>query len=150
VGSLAAPPSPPPSELAARHDEAMDDDFNTAATIGHLYEAAVQVNKLLDDPKSAPKDLRAATVTALRRDLRAVGDTLGILRRPPADFLLARRGRLCVRRRIDPAAVEARIADRTAARKAKDFARADQVRAELRVQGIELMDTAAGTSWRVL
>jgi len=54
-----------------------------------------------------------------------------------------------LRRKIDRAAVEARIADRTAARVAKDFQRADEIRAELRGTGVELMDTPAGTTWRV-
>jgi len=65
------------------------------------------------------------------------------------EFLLARRDRLCIRRNLDRAVVEARIADRTAARAAKDFKRADEIRAELKVTGVELMDTPAGTTWRV-
>ncbi len=149
VGALKAPPSPPPSAFATRCDEAMDDDFNTAAAIGHLYEAAVLANKLLDEPKSVPKDERASTLTALGRDMRRVSETLGILRRPPAQFLVARRDRLCARRGIDATAVEARIAERVAARAAKDFTRADEIRAELKQQAVELMDTPAGTTWRV-
>ena len=145
-----AAPTPPPSELAQRAGEAMDDDFNTAAAIGHLYDAAVQANKLIDDPKSAPKDVRVVTLTALARDVRCVGETLGILRRPPSEFLLARRGRLCVRRAIDAAAVEAQITNRVAARAAKDFTRADEIRAQLRAVGVELMDGPTGTSWRVV
>jgi cysteinyl-tRNA synthetase len=79
-----------------------------------------------------------------------VGATLGLLQRPAAEFLLARRARLCVRRHIDPAAVDARIADRAAARSAREFARADEIRTELRTRGIELMDTPTGTTWRVV
>ena len=58
--------------------------------------------------------------------------------------------RLCARRNIDPGAVEARIAERAAARAAKDFARADEIRKALQATGIELMDTRAGTTWRVV
>ena len=47
--------------------EAMDDDFNTAAAIGQLYEAFVLANKLLEDPKAAPKDVRRRTLVRLRR-----------------------------------------------------------------------------------
>ena len=88
----------------------MDDDFNTAAAIGQLYEAFVLANKLLDDPKAAPKDVRRRTLARLRRDLLKCGETLGIFQRDPAAFLLARRDRQCVRRGIDAAAVEAQIA----------------------------------------
>jgi len=140
---------PPPSELAKNAGVAMDDDFNSAAAIGHLYDAFVLANKLLDDAKAMPKPERQAALAAIARDARGVGATLGIMRRPPAEFLLARRDRLCRRRKIDPAAVEARIAERQSARAAKDFGRADEIRAGLKEVGVELMDTPTGTTWRV-
>jgi len=140
----------PPSELAIHVGAAMEDDFNTAAAIGHLYDAFVLSNKLLDDAKAMPKPQRQQTLAAIARDARGIGETLGIMRRPPAEFLLARRGRLCARRGIDPAAVEAKIAERSAARAAKDFGRADELRAELKTTGVELMDGPTGTAWRVI
>jgi cysteinyl-tRNA synthetase len=140
----------PPSELAIHVGSAMEDDFNTAAAIGHLYDAFVLSNKLLDDAKALPKPQRQQTLAAIARDARGIGETLGIMRRPPAEFLLARRGRLCARRGIDPAAVEAKIAERSAARVAKDFGRADELRAELKTTGVDLMDGPTGTAWRVI
>jgi cysteinyl-tRNA synthetase len=149
--------APEPGEVVAPADrtlaafrEAMDDDFNTAAAVGHLYDSFVLANKLLDEPKAAAKDVRRRTLARLRHDLGACGHTLGIFQRPAAEFLLARRTRLCARRNIDAAAVEARITERAAARAAKDFARADDIRKALKETGIELMDTPAGTTWRVV
>jgi cysteinyl-tRNA synthetase len=149
AGVNGLPETVPPSDLAKQAGEALDDDFNSAAVIGHLYDAFVLANKLLDDAKAMPKPQRQQTLSALARDARAVGATLGIMLRPPSDFLLARRDRLCVRRKIDRAGVEARIAERTAARVGKDFKRADELRAVLKETGVELMDTPAGTTWRV-
>jgi cysteinyl-tRNA synthetase len=146
---LAGEVVPPADRTLAAFREAMDDDFNTAAAVGHLYDSFVLANKLLDEPKSAPKDVRRRTLARLRRDLAACGETLGVFRRPPAEFLLARRGRQCVRLGIDPGSVEARIAERAAARAAKDFARADEIREALKDARVELMDTPAGTTWRV-
>ena len=113
----------------------MDDDFNTAAALGHLYEAFVLANKLLDEPKAAAKDVRRRTLARLRRDLLKCGETLGIFQREPAAFLTARRERLCARRGIDAGAVEAQIQERAAARAAKDFARADDIRASSASRG---------------
>jgi cysteinyl-tRNA synthetase len=141
---------PPADRTLAAFGEAMDDDFNTAAAIGQLYEAFVLANKLLDEPQAAAKDVRRRTLVRLRRDLAKCGQTLGIFQREPAAFLTAYRGRLCARRGIDPAAVESRIGERAAARAAKDFARADQIRKDLQATGVELMDTPAGTTWRVV
>jgi cysteinyl-tRNA synthetase len=130
--------------------EAMDDDFNAAAAIGHLYDAFVLANRLLEDPKAAAKDVRRRTLARLRQDLLKCGETLGIFQRDPAVFLLARRDRQCARLGIDASAVEARIQERAAARAAKDFARADEIRQQLRAQRIELMDGPTGTTWRVV
>src|SRR5262249_38800446 len=121
----------------------------TAAALGHLYDAFVLANKLLDEPKAAAKDVRRRTLARLRSDVLACGETLGIFRRPPATFLVARRTRLCARRKIDPAAAAPRVAERAAARAAKAFARADEIRKTLAESSIELMDTPAGTTWRV-
>jgi len=71
------------------------------------------------------------------------------MRRPPADFLMGRRTRLCQRRKIDAQAVEASIVERTQARADKNFQRADEIRATLKTQGVELMDGPKGTTWRV-
>ncbi len=49
---------------------------------------------------------------------------------------------------LDRSRIEGLIAERAAAKKARDFARADQIRAELAGQGIVLEDSAAGTTWR--
>ncbi len=143
------PADPLPSGFINAYRAAMDDDFNTAAAIGHLYDTFVQANTLLDDPKSAPKPERAARLIAIARDVRAAGATLGILQRDPKAFLLQRRERLCLQRKIDPAEIEQQIADRLAARRDKDFARADAIRDALVGRSIELMDSPDGTVWRV-
>ncbi|HEX3904169.1 MAG TPA: cysteine--tRNA ligase [Polyangia bacterium] len=139
----------PADQTISAFREAMDDDFNTAAAIGHLSDAFLLANKLLDEPAAAAKDVRRRTLARLRKDLAACGATLGIFQRPPSAFLDAYRLRLCARRGIEPAAVEARIGERAAARKAKDFASGDAIRRTLQELGVELMDTPAGTTWRV-
>jgi cysteinyl-tRNA synthetase len=130
--------------------EALMDDFNTPVAVAALGEAAKLANKLLDEGKGIPKDVRRRSLRALERDLRDVGQrALGILARDPAQFLIDRRGRLAARRRIDVAAVEHLMAARTAARAAKDFARADGLRDELAALGVEVLDTPRGAEWRV-
>ncbi len=151
IRAVASPPvDPPPADFLAAFDQGMDDDFNTAIAVAEIHEACALANKLLDDPKAAARNARPAILVALVRDLRAAGATLGILLRPPEQFLLARRDRLCARRGIDAAAVAVRIGQRVAARAAKDFARADEIRAALKAEGVEVMDSPAGSTWRVL
>jgi cysteinyl-tRNA synthetase len=139
----------PAAGFRERFLDALDDDINTAAALGLTSELLTLANKLLDQPKSAAKDVRRRTLEATRDGLDLVSEVLGVFGQPPAAFLERRRARLSALRGIDPAQIDARIAERDQARREKDFARADAIRQELAAIGVELMDGAAGTGWRV-
>ena len=145
--------------------EALADDFNAPVVVAAIGEAAKLANKLLDEGKGIDKQVRRRTLARIARDLRSVGPALGILLALPATYLARRRARLCRPHRtlsrvpdaaplpswrgVDPAEVERRLGERAAARTAKDFTRADAIRAELAARGIEVLDTPSGTDWRV-
>ena len=129
---------------------ALADDFNAPLVVAALYEAATLANRLLDEPKGIDKAVRRRTLARLARDLRAVGDALGVFAADPATYLAERRARLVKRRGIDLGAVERLLAARTTARTAKDFARSDAIRGELAALGVQLHDTPRGTEWSVL
>jgi cysteinyl-tRNA synthetase len=97
-------------------------------------------NKLLD---------ARSPVGGAAGELRRAGEALGLLGQAPKEFLHARRARLAAARGIDPGTVDARLVERDAARKTKDFARADAIRAELRALGVEVMDSTRGADWRL-
>jgi cysteinyl-tRNA synthetase len=110
---------------AAAFKTAMDDDFNTPGAVAVLFDLAASVN-------------RGQTADAAL--LKALGGVLGLLQQPPREYL---RGGAS----LDAAAIEQRIAERSAAKKARDFARADAIRDELAALGVELKDSAQGTTW---
>ena len=116
---------------AQRFRAAMDDDFNTAEAVAVLFELANEVNR-----SASP---------ALAAQLKALGGVLGLLGRVPQAFLQAGAPDADG---LDAAAVEAKIAERAAAKKAKDYAAADRIRAELLEAGVILEDGAGGTTWR--
>ncbi len=140
---------PPAADFAERFHQVMDDDFNTAAAVGLTSELLTLGNRLLDQPKSASKKVRRRTLAAILEAMGLVSEVLGVFGTAPDVFLARLRDKLCVARGIDPEQVERSIEERNAARKGKDFARADAIRQELTDARVELMDGPGGTSWRV-
>jgi cysteinyl-tRNA synthetase len=132
--------STPHSALLSRFREAMDDDCNTARVLGVLFETIREANRALD---AGQTDGLAAT----RHDVTAIGSVLGIMNEPPEAFLQQRKQRGLEQAQLTPEAIEQLIAERTAARKSRDFKRADDIRAQLQAQGILLQDTPTGTTW---
>ncbi len=131
----------PPTQALVPFVDAMDDDLNTARAIAVLFDLVRELNRALD-----AGDLTAAA--SARRDLAAAGSVLAVGIQPPAAFLDAERARSLASAGLSTADVEARIVERTAARAARDWARADEVRSALASQGIVLEDGPRGTTWR--
>jgi cysteinyl-tRNA synthetase len=140
--------APPDMELAEEHvhpfREAMEDDFNTADALARLERLYGTLNARIDAKAQPPE------VAALLHTARTLSQVLGLAERAPLEAIRERRRLAAARKGIDPVWVEERIGARLAARKAKDFARADAIRAEVTARGVELRDGAAGTDWRVL
>ena len=111
---------------AATFRAEMNEDFNTPGALAVLFELANEANRL-----------RSADAAALLKGLAA---TLGFLQQTPRGYLRAGNT-------LDEAGIAERIAARDAAKKARDFALADQIRAGLLAQGIALKDSANGTTW---
>ncbi len=140
---------PEVAELAATARAGLADDFNSPVVIAALGEAARAGNKLLDEPKGVPKDVRRRSIARLARELREVGRSVGILQSEPAAFLAERRDRLAAQRGIEPAVVQELLDQRSAARAAREFAQADALRDRLVEMGVEVLDTPRGAEWRV-
>ena len=116
------------AQYVADYERAMDDDFNTADAIAAVFDLVKYINTTSDGSRS--KDY----LESLFARLKTLTDVLGIIIEKEEEML--------------DADIEAMIEKRQAARKAKDFALADQIRDEHLAKGIILKDTREGVKWK--
>jgi cysteinyl-tRNA synthetase len=125
----------------------MDEDFNTAEAVGHLFELVRAINRFANDKKA-----RAKGALALQPAIAAfalAGEVLGVGAMDPVAFFdeVKHKRLAAAGKSIDE--VEARIAARAAARANKDWAEADRLRAAFDAEGIVVMDGPTGSTWRM-
>ncbi|MBE1237566.1 cysteine--tRNA ligase [Phaeovibrio sulfidiphilus] len=129
-------------EAAALGQAAWDrlcDDLNTPGALGELHRMVADLNRSEDPREQA----------ALKGAILSLGGLLGLLDKDPVAW---RQGAFAPAAggvdELDAAAVEALIEERLAARKARNYGRADEIRDDLKARGIELEDGPSGTAWR--
>ncbi len=111
-----------------KFDEAMDDDFNTADAIAAVFELVKFANSSASDGNSG------SYICYVREKIDALCDILGLIAEEKEELL--------------DADIEALIEERQAARREKNFARADEIRNQLQEKGIALLDTREGVKWK--
>ena len=136
--------------------EALDDDFSTPGAIAALQEMCKVANLLVRGRekeligRKLKPPMRAALLTEWQEKLAPMTKVLGVGDRDAVPFLLEQREKRCKLKGIVPADVDDLLAQRKAAREAKDFAKADEVRDTLTAWGVEVRDGLSGSVWTVL
>lgn len=120
------------SETRKKFIAAMDDDLNTAGALSTLYDLARDINRARGEGAS-PQELASAQAT-----LKELASVLGLTLQEPKRAVSA----------DESEEINALVAERNALRAAKKYADADKVRAQLTEMGIELTDSAQGTTWK--
>ena len=120
--------------------KAMNDDFNSSTAISVLFGLARDINKTI---KTEDVD----TAWQLAQQLKALAQVLNILQQPVQQFLQAVIGDQAEDGLTD-AVIDNLIIERAESKANKNFARADEIREQLKEAGIELEDSRAGTTWR--
>jgi cysteinyl-tRNA synthetase len=134
--------------------EALDRDLNTPVALSVLAELGkagneivMQAPKMKKDPAKleAVQKLAAAAVSAIEGACRP----LGLMQASSEEYWARTRARRLKARGLEAAAIDRKVAERSDARKAKDFARADALRKELAELGVEVFDAGETSTWKI-
>ena len=135
--------------LPERFHKAMDNDFNSAQALGHLFEVVKLLNKVRQHLPANPTSADLAQLRHWGTTVRELANVLGLLTEEPVAHIRKERERVLASLTISTPEIEALIAERALAREQKDWARADAARDQLLAAGVELMDGPNGTTWQV-
>jgi cysteinyl-tRNA synthetase len=135
VGDMTADPDVAPDAAVV---QVLCDDLNTPSLLTRLHAMAHEIR--------SASGLQQAE---LKRAFKASGALLGLMTQTRDAYAANHPRRKVIGRSIDPAKVDALIAARAAARKAKNFAESDRIRDELAAMGVVLKDSKDGTTWEI-
>ncbi|MCL5884831.1 MAG: class I tRNA ligase family protein, partial [Deltaproteobacteria bacterium] len=154
----------PLRDASAKFDEAMDDDFNTAAALGHLFDAVRALNRLAPADPAEEKE-KGGRFLAGYAVLEPLFGVLGLLRMSAKEYFRHVVKAVSIPSEesfgipkivskgdgsplLNEEEILRRIEARKAARARKDFAEADRIRKELDARGVLLEDSKGGTTWK--
>ena len=136
------------TQLEERFRAAMDDDFNTALAIGHMFDAVRAINRILAEENTLQGRLQEILGRG-RDDLLRLGEVLGLFVSEPSAWLARSAQEGLSESGLSAKEIESLILERREARANKDFARSDQIRDDLAAKGIQLLDGPEGTTWKM-
>ena len=135
------------NEFSQRFYETMDNDFGSGQALGYLFRLARAVNRFAAHKKA--KKRGAPVVAPALAAFELMQEALGLMQMSSQEFHNEVKNKRLVALGLEKSAVEDLIAERSQARADKNWAKADEVRAEVENMGIEVMDSREGVTWRV-
>jgi cysteinyl-tRNA synthetase len=137
------------NSLVQRFCQAMDNDFNTAQGLGHIFEVVKGLNTILQALPAVPAQADLELLRGAAATIRELAAIMGLLGRSPEDFITEKQQKILAELKLEPEEIDKLILQRDAARKEKNWAGADKIRDQLAEMNIEIKDGAKGTSWQV-
>lgn len=129
--------------------EAMNDDFNSARGIGIIFDTVRTVNRMLDQYEYSGADQIKKTIQRGLADILRTGNILGILLEKPSVYFDKKQTQVLEQKSVDPTMIAKMVEERNAARKAKDWKKADQIRNQLADMDVILEDRPEETVWKI-
>jgi len=136
------------TQLIPRFIDAMDDDFNSAQALGVIFETVRSTNRFLAETTEMTP-ITLSLIAHVRHLCNEVGSVLGLFSSKPSAWLDGVKRTKADQLDMTSGQIERLIAERAEARASRNFKRSDEIRDLLLTHGIQLLDSAQGTTWNV-
>jgi cysteinyl-tRNA synthetase len=136
-------------ELPEKFAEAMDDDFNTAKALGHIFDLVRLVNGYIAEEGFRATPRAALILRAVKDRMFETGNVLGLFGEDPDRYFIMDRDREALKLGLNVEEIETMIAERSRARTSRDWEKADEIRNALFQKKVFLQDSPTGTTWRI-
>jgi cysteinyl-tRNA synthetase len=134
--------------ILKKFEEAMDDDFNTAAALGEFSKVIKFINEIITKPKTKMKN-KKATLKEVAPQIKTIAEILNIFNKEPKKFLNSITEKRLKIRNIDKNMILELIEERNLAKKEKNYQKSDEIRDKLNNMGVVIQDTPNGVEWRL-
>ncbi|MDD2465542.1 MAG: cysteine--tRNA ligase [Desulfobulbus sp.] len=135
--------------LTERFHKAMDNDFNTAQALAHLFDTIKSINKVLRVLPEQPAEADIAALKNTAATFRELAGVLGLVQQNPAEVVAKNKAKVLADIDLSEVEIASLIEKRNQARADKDWAASDAVRDQLLAHKIVLKDGPEGTVWEV-
>ena len=137
------------NELIEEFDAALDDDFNTAQALGCVFDAVRLINNFVTAERNMVAVIKSAVLQEAKKAFEHFGAVLGIFQDDPEHFFQTDKKMESCKRGLEVVEIENLIKARQAARIAKDWAKADEIRNKLAGLHVLLKDSKDNTTWSI-
>jgi len=137
------------TSLAQRFRQAMDNDFNTAQAIGHIFEVVKSLNIIRQSLPAFPASTDLELLHQGSATIVDLAETMGLLQQDPRQYIKGKQEKIIQELNINPAEIDELVKERDQARADNNWDRADEIRDSLLEQRVEIKDSAQGTSWQI-
>ena len=137
------------TSLSERFVKAMDNDFNSAQALGHIFDAIKALNAIKQALPNHPAESDLALLHTGAKTIRELTAIMGLLKKDPKLYIQEKQDKIINQLDISRTEIDNLLMERTKAREEKNWARADEIRDELLVHNIEIKDGSDGTTWQV-
>ncbi|MCB2184040.1 MAG: cysteine--tRNA ligase [Desulfobulbaceae bacterium] len=137
------------TSLTERFVKAMDNDFNSAQAMGHIFDAVKALNTIKQALPASPAESDLTLLHSGAKTIRELAAIMGLLKKDPLLYIKEKQDKIISRLDITEAEIDNLLQERNKAREQKNWARADEIRDQLLCHNVEIKDSSEGTTWQV-